>query len=198
MSIRDLKTRILGPYRISHHPLCDNFGEHTYLIRGRKVCRGCTMQYSGMVLAFLLVILGSLPIINYWAAWNEFQIGILLYFLIFPTILTAFVIKNRKLKDIARLLLGMAFSVAFLLFIFTPNLFVKGFIIINFLPGYFYLQKRREHKNNEICEECNEYEHFPHCSGYQIYDDREKIFLSQVQQGGIKDPFALSPNDLDE
>ena len=198
MSIRDLKTRILGPYRTSHHPLCDNFIEHTYLIRGRKVCRGCAMQYSGMVLAFLLVILVSLPIINFWPEMSEFQIGVLLYFLIFPTILTAFVIKNRIFKDFARLLLGVAFSLAFLLFLFTSNLFVKGFIFINFLPGYIYLQKCREHKNNEICKECNEYEHFPHCSGYQIYDDREKIFISQVQQGGIKDPFALSPNDLDE
>ena len=78
MDIQDLKTRILGPYRISHHPLCDNFNEHVYQIRGRKICRGCTMQYSGIIFAFLLVFLGSLPFINFWPR-NEFQIGIILY-----------------------------------------------------------------------------------------------------------------------
>lgn len=198
MDIQDLKSRILGPYRISHHPLCDNFGEHVYQIRGRKVCRGCAMQYSGMILAFLVVFLGSLPVTNFWVNWNEFQVGIILYFLIFPTIITALIIKNRILKDIARLMLGMAFTIAFIVLLFTPNLLVKVFIFINFFPGYIYLQKRREIKNMEICKECNEFEHSPYCSGYQIYADRESIFLSQVKQGGIKDPFALSPDDLDE
>ncbi|MHA1944707.1 MAG: hypothetical protein ACXAC6_02525 [Candidatus Hodarchaeales archaeon] len=198
MDIQDLKTRILGPYRISHHPLCDNFSEHVYQTRGRKVCRGCAMQYSGMIFAFLLIFIGSIPLINFWANWNEFQIGIILYLLIFPTILTALIIKNRKLKDIARFMLGMAFSIAFVVFIFTPNLLIKGFIFINFLPGYIYLQKRRETKNMAICMECDEFEHSPYCSGYQIYADRESIFLSQVQQGGIKDPFALPPESLEE
>ena len=198
MDIRDLKTRILGPYRVSHHPLCDNFNDHVYLIRGHKVCRGCAMQYSGMIIAFLLVIFGSLPIIDVWASWNDFQIGILLYFLILPTLFTAFIIENRKLKDIARFMLGMAFTFAFILFLFTPDLLVKGFIVINFLPGYIYLQKRREQKNVEICLECDEYKHSPYCSGYQIYADRESIFLSQIHQGGIKDPFALPPESLDD
>ena len=137
MDIRDLKNRILGPYRISHHPLCDNFSEHVYLIRGQKVCRGCTMQYSGMIFAFLFVIIGSFPIIDFWATWSDFQIGILLYFLIIPTLLTAFIINNRKFKDVARFMLGMAFTIAFILFIFSPNFLVKAFILINFLPGYF-------------------------------------------------------------
>lgn len=198
MDFRDLKTRILGPYRISHHPLCDNFCEHVYLIRGRKVCRGCAMQYSGMIIAFLLVIFGSLPIISFWTSWNDFQLGILLYFLVLPTVLTAFIVKNRIFKDIARFMLGMAFTLAFILFLFSPSLFVKGFIVINFLPGYIYLQKRRELKNNEICEKCIEYERSPYCAGYQIYADRESIFLSQIQQGGIKDPFALPPESLED
>ena len=198
MDIKDLKNRILGPYRISHHPLCDNFREHVYHIRGRKVCRGCAMQYSGMIFAFALIFLGSLPVFNLWISMNEIDVGLILYFLIFPTILTAFFIKNRKIKDIARFMLGMAFTIAFILLVFTPNLLIKIFIFINFLPGYIYLQKRRETKNNEICENCEEYESRPYCSGYQIYADRESIFLSQVQQGGIKDPFALPPESLEE
>ena len=198
MDVQDLKTRILGPYRISHHPLCDYFGDHVYHIRGRKVCRGCAMQYSGMIFAFVIVILGSLPIFNFWTSTNEIQVGIILYFLVLPTLITAFVIKNRKFKDAARFMLGMAFTIAFVVFIFTPNILVKIFIFFNFLPGYIYLQKRREAKNTEICINCDEYERSPYCSGYQIYADRESIFLSQIQKGGIKDPFALPPESLEE
>jgi hypothetical protein len=69
---------------------------------------------------------------------------------------------------------------------------------LNFLPGYFYLQKRREQKNEEICKVCDEFEHSPFCSGYQIYQDRKSIFLSQAYHEGIHDPFALPPESLDE
>ena len=197
MTIRDLKRRIMGPYRISHHPLCNNFSEHVYILLGRKVCRGCVMQYSGMIFVFLLIIL-DLILQIFFSNWTEVEIGIFLYFLIFPTVLTVFFIENRLLKDVARFMLGMAFMIAFFVFLLTPNWLIKGFILLNFISGYYYLQKRREIKNVEICDVCHEYEHLPYCSGYQIYQDRESIFLSQASQGGINDPFALSPDSLDE
>ncbi len=95
-------------------------------------------------------------------------------------------------------MLGLAFTLAFFLMLITPNWIVKGYILLNFIPGYYYLQKRREIKNEDVCLECHEYEHRPYCSGYQTYQDRESIFLAQASQGGVKDPFALSPESLDE
>ena len=198
MDLRELRNRILGPYRISHHPLCDNFNDHVYKIWGRKVCRGCTMQYSGMILAFILIVLGGLPNINFWLNWTDLEFGILLYILIAPTLITAFFIDNRFLKDGARFLLGMAFSFSFVLFIFTSDWLVKGFILLNFIPGYFYLQKRREMKNEDVCKGCDEFQNSPFCSGYQIYQDRKSIFLSQAYHDGIQDSFALSPESLEE
>jgi hypothetical protein len=187
----------MGPYRISHHPLCDNFSEHVYIFRRQRVCRGCVMQYTGMTFAFFLIIFDLIFQILF-STWSDFQFGIFLYFLVFPTILTSFFLKNRILKDLARFMLGIAFTLAFFLLLITPSWFVKGFILLNFLPGYFYLQKRREIKNERICVECQEYEHRPYCSGYQTYQDRESIFLSQASKGGIQDPFALSPESLDD
>jgi len=193
---KSLYQRILGPYRLSHHPLCDNFKDHVYIIRGRKVCRGCTMQYSGMLLAFIIIIIGN--ILSLFKNFTELQIGIILYCLIIPTFLTSFLIQNRKVKDMARFLLGMSFTLAIIIFIFTPNLIVKGWILINFIPGYLYLNKRRKMKNEEECVKCSEYENSPYCPGFQVYADRENIFYSQLKQGGIKDPFALPPEDFEE
>ncbi len=196
MSTRNLVRRILGPYRISHHPFCDNYQDHVYIIRGTKVCRGCTMQYSSMIFSFLVIGYGNL--FGWWDELTEFQVGLVLYALVLPTIITAFLIENRKIKDVARFLLGISFSLAFIQFIFTPNLLIKGWILLNFIPGYIYLNKRRVTKNNEVCNQCKEYKNIPYCTGYQIYADREKIFLAQAIQGGIRDPFALPPDNLED
>lgn len=196
MSDRTLYRRILGPLRVSHHPLCMNFEDHIYHIRGKRICRGCVMQYSGMVISLVIITIGAL--FSIWSELNEIQIGIVLYLLIIPTILTAFLLKNRVLKDIARFMLGISFTVAFLLLIFTPDFLIKGWIVINFIPGYMYLNMRRGEKNSEICENCEEYNNLPNCRGYQTYVDRERIFVAQAIQGGIKDPFALPPDQLEE
>jgi len=193
---RNLAQRILGPYRISHHPFCSNFNDHVYEIRGRRVCRGCLMQYSGMAFSFIVISLGYL--LRWWNGLTEIQVGLVLYFLVFPTIITAFFVNNRTIKDIARFLLGTAFTIAFILLIFTPDWLIKGWILLNFIPGYIYLNRRRAVKNNEVCSECEEFNKIPNCSGFQIYSDREKIFLAQALQGGIHDPFALPPNKIDE
>ncbi|MFX0085941.1 MAG: hypothetical protein ACFFAU_09715 [Candidatus Hodarchaeota archaeon] len=195
---RNLTQRILGPYRLSHHPLCDNFHDHIYLLLDKKVCRGCVMQYSGIFLSFTIIVLGNLPSFEWWKGLSEFQVGFVLYLLILPTIFTGFFIRNRIAKDIARFLLGVSFTIAFVQLIFTPNWLIKGWILINFIPGYIYLNRRRTSKNGEVCESCNEYSKMPYCSGFQIYSDREKIFLKQAIQGGIKDPFSLSPDQLEE
>lgn len=195
---RNLTQRILGPYRLSHHPLCDNFGDHTYLLWNKKICKGCVMQYSGMIVALALIIIGNFPFLKWWNGLTEIQVGIVLYLMVIPTILTAFFLENRTLKDLARFLLGASFTVAFIQMVFTPDWLIKGWILVNFLPGYIYLNKRRASHNANVCESCEEYSSMPYCSGYQIYADRENIFLNQAIQGGIRDPFSLSPENLDE
>ncbi|MFX0208884.1 MAG: hypothetical protein ACFFDT_23070 [Candidatus Hodarchaeota archaeon] len=196
MSTRNLDRRILGPYRISHHPFCDQFKDHIYVFRGTKVCRGCVMQYSGVIFSFFVIVFGNL--LDLWYGLTEFQVGLVLYMLILPTILTALWIENRKIKDVARFLLGASFSLAFIQFVFTPNWLIKGWILLNFIPGYFYLNQRRAKSNNQVCSLCKESANTPHCAGFQIYADREKIFLTQAVHGGIQDPFALHPDKLEE
>lgn len=195
---QNLSKKILGPYRISHHPLCNNFSDHTYNINGRKVCRGCFMQYSGMILSLFIILLGSLPSLQLWNRLNEIEVGLIIYLMILPTFITAFIIKNRKMKDFARFMLGASFTIAIIQFVFTPSVFIKIWIALNFIPGYLYLNRRRAKKNEEICHLCPEYGNIPYCSGYQIYVDREQIFVSQLIHGGIKDPFSLPPEQMDD
>lgn len=196
MSSHNLNQRILGPYRLSHHPFCDQFKNHVYIIRGKKYCRGCIMQYSGMVISFIVLFPGVL--FGWLHIQSDIEVGFVLYILILPTLITSFLIENRKLKDTARFLLGVSFILAFIQLVLTPDWIIKGWILLNFIPGYIYLNKKREKNNNHICEKCPEKNNQPNCTGYQIYSDRERIFLSQAISGGISDPFALPPDQLEE
>ena len=153
------------------------------------------MQYSGMIFSIVVIVLGSF--FGLWTGMTEIQVGLVLYGLVLPTVITAFLINNRMIKDGARFLLGTAFSLAFVLLIFTPNWLIKGWILLNFIPGYFYLNRRRAVKNEEVCHECEEFSKIPNCSGYQIYADRKRIFLAQALHG-IKDPYALPRDKLKE
>jgi len=195
-SHKNLSRRILGPYRLSHHPLCENFNSHVYYIKRKRICRGCTMQYLGMLIAFFIIVLESL--FDFWSHFSDIQIGIILYLLIIPTIITTFLVKNRKMKDFSRFLLGMSFTIAFILLIFTPNLLIKAWILINFIPGYLYLNKRRADHNEQVCQQCSEYATQPYCSGYQNYAEREELVRTQIHLGGVKDPFSLPPERLDQ
>lgn len=192
---RELYRKILGPYRISHHPLCEEFYDHVYVIKGKKVCRGCVMQYSGMISALIVIIAGFFA--GLWTGLTEVQVGALLYLMIIPTFITALMLKIRALKDIARFLLGCSFTLAFVLLLFTPDWLIKAWIVINFAPGYWYLNKRREKKNKQTCLQCSEYNKIPDCPGYQILADRERIFTSRVYNGGVNDPYSLPPDQLD-
>lgn len=196
MSTRNLVRKILGPYRISHHPFCDHFKDHIYIIGKTKVCRGCVMQYSGILFSLFIIGLGGS--FGWWNSITEIQVGAFLYTLILPTILSAFFIENRRIKDFSRFLLGAAFSLAFILLFFTPNWLIKGWILLNLIPSYILLNQKRARNNNQICHHCDSYDKIPYCPGYQIYSDREQIFSAQAVHGGIHDPFSLPPDQLEE
>ncbi|MHA2274048.1 MAG: hypothetical protein ACXACI_19570, partial [Candidatus Hodarchaeales archaeon] len=102
------------------------------------------MQYSGMAIALLIIGLGFF--MGWWTGLAEWELVLTLYLLIAPTFLTAFLIKNRIMKDSSRLILGMAFTTAFVGLIFASWL-VKGLILVHFIPGYIYLNRRRSQQN---------------------------------------------------
>lgn len=49
------------PLVLSHHPLCGRFEEHVYVLRGRKVCRGCVTVYP-VAMTVLIILLIFRPL----------------------------------------------------------------------------------------------------------------------------------------
>ncbi len=105
---------IEGPFRLSHHPLCSPFGDHTLPLFGKNVCRGCLFWYPGIVLGLITgLILGIYNI-------NEWILAVLMIVLITPTLLSVIFNLPRQLKDLSRGFLGLSTGFAILI-IFFPG-----------------------------------------------------------------------------
>lgn len=193
---KSLANRFIGPYRISHHPLCDNFNDHVFIIRGKKVCRGCALFYPGVLLATIISTIGIFT--GFWKTWTEIDYIISLYTLVIPTFLTTYLIKIRKLKDISRFMLGIAYTLTLFIVILHPNWLLKVIVLIHIIPGNYIMNSKRSQKNNEVCDKCDEKEERPYCSGYKEYKIREKIFTAAEAQGGFMDPFAVDGSELED
>ncbi len=44
----------LRGFLLSHHPACERFSRHVFVVRGRRVCLGCASAYPGALSAFLV------------------------------------------------------------------------------------------------------------------------------------------------
>ena len=94
---------VLSPYRLAHHPLCSKFDDHLYIIRGKKVCRGCVNLYSGMIAGIILAPIFVFVLnISFWVTFIATNI----MFIFTP--ISAFLKPPRWFKDISRFLLGVA------------------------------------------------------------------------------------------
>ena len=42
---------------LAHHPNCECYSSDVYIIKGVRVCKGCTLTITGLILSFLLFYL---------------------------------------------------------------------------------------------------------------------------------------------
>ena len=169
---------IEGPYRITHHPLCGPFNGHTVNIFKKDVCRGCLFWYPGILFG---LILGFIFSIN-WV--DAIPLAILQISLVIPTLLQLIIHLPRKIKDLGRLLLGLAtgFSILIVLMPGSPVWYGRLIVLFVFLLIFIPLTVIRNDKNEAICRNCPE---FPlrqsnSCTGYKILLQRQTIVNTQL------------------
>lgn len=192
---------VLGPYLLTHHPLCEHFEDHVFNIRGIKVCRGCTMLYSGMIISIILLLIGSalsgIFVPNFVAFWYAdvmtlfiYEIGavILLYLLVVPAVGISLTDLPRPIKDAARFVLGgtMALSLLIILSPFYSTIFLRIWVLLNFIVFWFSMSYYRKKRNDKQCNECTD-KREDGCPGYDLLDDRKKV----ISRGKVfRDAFA--------
>jgi len=159
----------LYPYRLAHHPLCNNFEDHLYTIGKYKVCRGCMNFYSGMLIGIILAPIAIFVLeINFWVAFATTNI---LYIF---TPLSVVLNPPRIIKDFARLLLGIAMISSFLSIVLAIVRLFDGLnfgaiavIIITptiYFTSRFYFRGLRDRRNENVCRNCEQF-YLPQCDG---------------------------------
>ena len=174
------------PYRLAHHPLCDHFADHVYNIRGQKICRGCVNYYGGIIVGLIVVpIIVVVLHINFWIAFAITN-GLFIF-----TPLTVFLPAPRPLKDISRLMLGIAVVTALTTIVLSIIELVKNQTWLAFIPllitvtVYFssrkYFSKLRFRRNEQICRACEQF-YLPHCDG--MSEDIDTIIANKSRREG--------------
>ncbi|MCG3259019.1 MAG: hypothetical protein H7644_04695 [Candidatus Heimdallarchaeota archaeon] len=173
---------MLSPYRLAHHPLCKNFDDHMYIIRGYKVCRGCVNLYSGMIAGLILApIMVFVLKVTFWMAFAA-TVSLFIF-----TPISAFLEPPRLIKDISRFFLGIAMISAGLSIILSIVALAQAMnwwafaVILITLFLYFvsraYFTGFRNRKNEQVCRNCDQFYH-PRCDGMVDAVDRAKAIES--------------------
>ena len=177
---------LLYPYRLAHHPLCSQFKDHVYIIRGMEVCRGCVNMYSGVLLGLILIPIFDVVLnMNYWMAF-ALNWGLYLF-----TPISVFLHPPRFVKDFSRMLLGVAIPNTFNIIILSIFKLTTGFnwgaliiLIVTALLYYFsrkYFSKLRDRRNEQVCRNCDQF-YNPRCEGMRKSADRATA-LSSHEKG---------------
>jgi len=175
---RNRRRRRLYPYRLAHHPLCSKFDDHVYIIKGKKVCRGCVNMYSGFLIGLILdPILVVFLNIDFWIAF-AINWGLFLF-----TPISIFLNLPRVIKDFSRFLLGFALVNSVIIVALALVQMIVDFkwgalavLIITVLVYYFsrkYFTILRDKRNEDICKDCEQFYH-PRCEGMGPSSDDSK------------------------
>ncbi|MHA1910594.1 MAG: hypothetical protein ACTSYA_02760 [Candidatus Kariarchaeaceae archaeon] len=123
----------------SHHPLCGYYDSHTFNIKGFRICKGCTMGYSGLALGLCWGFSVHPDIF----VVSQFLIANLIYFLIVELIeiYEPFKLFSRFLTGMcAGLMIFLIFTVVFWLKFTTIIIFI---LLANFIAYFRYLSFKR-------------------------------------------------------
>ena len=141
------------PIILSHHPLCGEFDDHVFRIRGRYVCIGCTTVYPSALVALLL-----LWVLNV----SSFEITFPIAFSSFALNLIRFLSKSHRYSALFNVFLGVSLGASVLAVIHSSGslqlaavlLVLSVTIIFSYAKGNRVLAK---------CRSCERYREWPSC-----------------------------------
>ncbi len=133
---------------LAHHPNCECYNSDVYSIKGVRVCKGCTLTITGLILSFLLFYLFGFYqnlVVNYYP--------IIETLLILPTVLN-YLTSRSIIPTPRKLALGLAVGNIFTYYLDGISTFYKIGSFSAFLGIYIatYLLRQRESGNRlEAC-----------------------------------------------
>lgn len=148
--------------RYGHHPVCEQFINHTIKFKNKILCAGCTGLAIGSIISIVLMAI-------YFVFFNEIPRTILLIFIIFGMILIAInfieviiTIKNTGIHIVSNMSLVLGFFLVVVGMFQLTGVIIYGMfgIIISFLwlDTRIQLSKWRHNRQCSNCiEQCKAY-----------------------------------------
>lgn len=152
------KTQDNGIRFEGHHPDCDHFQDHTFHIRGKKYCPGCTGLFIGAVIAvvgILLYFIEGLPFKDLPSLYGEifFLVGVLIVFL--ALFMIVFLNMEKKLKFISNMALVLgSFLILMGMVGVKENLIMELYFILLVIFWIITRISVSESFHESICRDC--------------------------------------------
>ena len=150
---------------LSHHPVCEKFGNHTINIGKYRFCIGCYVGYPSALIGIIII-----PLLNLVDIFNSFCFLITALVLISAFILSPLnLTKIKAIKIIQKFLIGLGSAFLFWYIWTLQNPFFLNFfyfilvfglllILLNVYHGYGFLK---------ICKKCEYSMDWNNCPGFK-------------------------------
>jgi len=158
---RGLWWRHAGWFTFAHKPLCDHYQHDTFALGKYRICRSCTLVYSGFFATILcIILLFPLTVITGWVTLSLISATSILSY---PPLYKG---HSRFLRDILRSSLGV--SIAMTLGLLASKQLIFGISAVAALGGFWLVFGRlRQTTKRSKCQTCPEYSESAICSGYK-------------------------------
>ncbi len=143
----------------AHHPACDIYDHHVISIGKWVFCIGCLGVYPTIAVLSILAFIG----IGYRAipAYSNFWIGLLFFI---PAVIQLFwKTRNRLIKYLMRVSLGIATYYLLVFIFYFPILFGKVIYSIIFIAGFYYYSRKQGKTQLKDCDTCKYGESYDSC-----------------------------------
>lgn len=157
------KLKVSWRFHFAHHPLCDNYGDQVFKIKGIYLCQGCTLTYIGIILGVMSSFALTLSLSN--LEWSIIGIGILISLFIIEFLK----LNKRIIKRLIRFVTGLGLGGFFWVLISSTNIIAPVIALLLSFIGYkvFKIIRSSQLKEDK-CLHCSEFKQGKICSGLAL------------------------------
>lgn len=152
-------------FYFAHHPLCETYQEEVIHWRNYYLCKGCFFGYLGILLGITVGIIDWLTI----NLINHLSISFLMLLiptLLLPSFFSIFFKFPRLIKNIIRLLMGIAIGMTVNIVLFFDSFLIKLITLSIFILGYFVFTRIRKRFKKDLCQGCHFLNREQVCPGF--------------------------------
>jgi hypothetical protein len=163
---------VMRPIMLSHHPICEEYNDHSFRMFGRDFCIGCFIGYPSAIIALIIGYLSGLFFL--FNGTILLLIGIVFNL---SYLLSIFGLTKRKpIKIVSKILIGIGSAFVIAAIMTIPLLiYLRLFIVLIFTQIVTAIMGlKRQKEMNKICNACEYQNNRNICPGMGVIQQNMK------------------------